>query len=134
MSLIGYQGFNKDLTCLGFQYHVGQTYTMEGSIELCARGFHFCQYPLDVLISYHCSDHVYAKVLAGDQIIKDNTKCVTNCLTIVELLTRDQLVKAMPSYLVRNDGTQEWYHEGLRHRIDGPAVEDAKETRLVCGK
>ena len=129
MSLIGYKGFNKDLTCLGFQYQVGQTYTMQGSIELCARGFHFCQYPLDVLKYYNCSDHVYAKVLAEDHIIKDNTKCVTNRLTILELVTREQLVKAMPSHLVRKDGTQEWYREGLKHRIDGPAAEHANGIR-----
>ena len=136
MSLIGYKGFNKDLTCLDFQYQVGQTHTMTEAIELCARGFHFCQYPLDVLHYYNCEDHVYAKVLARDQIIKDNTKCVTNCLTILELLTREQLVEAMPSHLVRDNGTHEWYVEGKLHRSDGPAVEWSTGTKAwyVDGK
>ena len=136
MSLIGYKGFNKDLTCLGFQYQVGQTYTITGSIELCARGFHFCQYPLDVLHYYNCEDHVYAKVLAEDQIIEDVDKCVTNRLTILELLTREQLVKAMPSHLVRRDGTQEWFVDGHRHRMDELTIECYTGTKewYVKGK
>ena len=27
--MIGYKAFNKDLTCRGFQYEIGQNYSME---------------------------------------------------------------------------------------------------------
>ena len=27
--MIGYKAFNKDLTCKGFQYEIGQTYSMD---------------------------------------------------------------------------------------------------------
>jgi hypothetical protein len=39
----GYKAFNKDLTCRGFQYEIGKTYEMDGEIEICRRGFHFCE-------------------------------------------------------------------------------------------
>ena len=34
-----FKGFNKDLTCRGFQYKVGETYEEEKA-ELCHTGFH----------------------------------------------------------------------------------------------
>ena len=44
-----YKGMNKDMTCHdGFQYEQGKTYEMEGPIEVCERGFHACERPLDV--------------------------------------------------------------------------------------
>ncbi len=37
-----YKVFNSNWTCRGYQYEVGQKYTMEGKPELCERGFHAC--------------------------------------------------------------------------------------------
>jgi hypothetical protein len=48
----GFKGFNKDLTCNGFQYKEGETFEMEGIPERCERGFHFCTEPLDVFRYY----------------------------------------------------------------------------------
>ena len=39
----GYKATEQDLTCRGFQYEIGKTYKMDGYIELCERGFHFCE-------------------------------------------------------------------------------------------
>ena len=39
----GFKAFNKDLTCRGFQYEIGQTYEMKEEPMLCNRGFHFCK-------------------------------------------------------------------------------------------
>ena len=48
----GYKGFDKDMTCLGFQYESGKDYTYDGDIECCRSGFHFCENPLEVLSYY----------------------------------------------------------------------------------
>lgn len=47
-----YKGFNPDMTCRGFQYEVGKEYEIEGDIQVCERGFHACESPLEVLDHY----------------------------------------------------------------------------------
>ena len=47
-----YKGFNPDMTCRGFQYEVGKEYEIEGGIQVCKRGFHACESPLEVLDYY----------------------------------------------------------------------------------
>ena len=42
-----YKGFNKDMTCRGFQYEVGKEYETDKA-ELCESGFHACEAPLRV--------------------------------------------------------------------------------------
>ena len=46
-----YKGFDKDLKCLDFQYEIGKTYE-EPTADLCNRGFHACERPLDVFKYY----------------------------------------------------------------------------------
>ena len=59
-----YKGFDKDMKCRGFQYEEGQTYELpEGEkAELCERGFHACEAPLDCFGYYRPSDSVYHEV------------------------------------------------------------------------
>ena len=46
-----YKGFDKDLKCRDFQYEIGKTYE-EPTAELCEKGFHACEYPLNVFNYY----------------------------------------------------------------------------------
>ena len=50
-----YKGFDKDLKCRDFQYEIGKTYE-EPTAELCKKGFHACEYPLDVFEYYAPGD------------------------------------------------------------------------------
>src|SRR5205807_7037317 len=95
----------------------------ESEIELCQSGFHFCRYPLDVLEYYNEPHSVYARVTALGTVIDGYDKSVTNQIRVDELMSRDQLLNLMPNYIHRLDGTGEWYQKGLRHRLDGPAIE-----------
>lgn len=56
-----YKGFNKDLTCRGFQYKEGETYHAEKA-ELCEEGFHACENPLDCFGYYEPGKAVYHEV------------------------------------------------------------------------
>ena len=56
-----YKGFNKDLTCRGFQYEEGETYHAEKA-ELCKEGFHACESPLDCFDYYEPGKAVYHEV------------------------------------------------------------------------
>ena len=56
-----YKGFNKDMTCRGFQYEEGKTYE-EDNAELCNTGFHACESPLDCFEYYPPGTSVYHEV------------------------------------------------------------------------
>ena len=60
-----YKGFDKDLKCRGFQYKVGKEYK-EGSAELCKKGFHACENPLDTFRYYGPTDSRYCEVDVDD--------------------------------------------------------------------
>ena len=60
-----YKGFNKDMTCRGFQYEAGKTYH-EDKAELCESGFHACLNPIDCLSYYDPAHSVYHEVELDD--------------------------------------------------------------------
>lgn len=51
-----YKGTDKDMKCRGFQYELGKTAEADGDIDLCKRGLHACEMPLDVLGYYAPGD------------------------------------------------------------------------------
>jgi len=72
----GYKGFNKDLACTPGnnkqQYVVGQIYEMDGESKLCSKGFHFCEYPLDVFGYYPPAYSRYCEIEAEPNEQKDS--------------------------------------------------------------
>ena len=50
--MLVYKGTDKDMKCRGFQFELGKEY-VEGEAELCNKGFHGCEYPLDVFSYYN---------------------------------------------------------------------------------
>ena len=89
--MIGYKAFNKDLTCRGFQYEVGQTYSMEESPIPCQRGFHFCKSIAETYEYYSMSDNTrICKIEAlGEVQTNDDKKYCTNVIKILEEITED---------------------------------------------
>ncbi|MGN0554693.1 MAG: hypothetical protein ACI4LI_02210 [Candidatus Fimenecus sp.] len=60
-----YKGFDKNLKCRDFQYEIGKEYE-EDSAELCERGFHACEHPLDCFGYYPPADSRYCEVEIDD--------------------------------------------------------------------
>ena len=89
--MIGYKAFNKDLTCRGFQYEVGQTYSMDESPVPCERGFHFCKSIAETYYYYEMSDNTrICKIEAlGEVQTYDDKKYCTNVIKILEEITED---------------------------------------------
>ena len=87
----GYKVFNPDWTCRGFQYEVGKEYEMEDDgIELCRRGFHFCERLVDCFDYYKFDpNNKIAEVDACGKILthEGDTKCCTNKIRIIRELS-----------------------------------------------
>ena len=60
-----YKGFNPDMTCRGFQYKEGETYTEEKA-SLCNSGFHACEDPVDCFAYYGPAQSVFHEVELDD--------------------------------------------------------------------
>src|SRR4030042_4884285 len=91
-----YKGFNHDMTCRGFQFEIGKTYTHDGEIKLCKSGFHSCEAPLDVW-NFYPPTALFAEVeLDGvsEETHKQDTKRVSKSLTVKAAIAIADLVKA----------------------------------------
>ena len=90
-----YKGFNKDLTCRGYQYEVGKTHIYEGDIQICKQGFHACENPLDVLdTNYNSIDKKYYEVEVDGDIQKEDKKLVCSSIKLTDEIGFIGLFKA----------------------------------------
>ena len=89
-----FKGFNKDLTCRGYQYEEGKEFHTERA-ECCDTGFHACEYPLDCLGYYDPAHSVYHEVELSGEMDKsgDNTKVCATDIKIGARLSIAGLVK-----------------------------------------
>lgn len=103
-AITAYKGFDANWTCApsggnAQTYKVGATYTMDGPIELCARGFHACEYPLDVFGYYPPTGKLAVVELDGvSPERRDDSKVVGSKITIRAQLDIVGLVKAAIEY------------------------------------
>lgn len=90
-----YKGFNKDMTCKGFQFTEGKIYT-ENEAKLCVSGFHACENPLDCFKYYAPGKSVYHEVELEDVSPerRDDTKVVGKTITIGVKVDISQIIKA----------------------------------------
>ena len=101
-SIKTYKGFNKDMTCRGFQYEEGKEYEEE-SVEVCDHGFHACEYPLDCLNYYSPNESVYHEVEQSGKIQKHNegTKVASTKIKIGAEISIAGIVKAAIEYTAK---------------------------------
>ena len=55
-TMTGYKATNADMTSKGHKFEIGKWYEIDGKIELCKRGFHFCVSPSGVYAYYNSTD------------------------------------------------------------------------------
>ena len=96
-----YKGFNADMTCRGFQYKEGETYH-EDIADLCHKGFHACEYPLDVLAYYSPNSSVFHEVELDDvsEQREEDSKVCAKFIKIGAKVDIATLVKATVDYTV----------------------------------
>jgi hypothetical protein len=93
-SMKAFKGFNKDLTCRGYQYEEGKEFHTERA-ECCDTGFHACEYPLDCFGYYDPAHSVYHEVELSGEMDRsgDNTKVCATDIKIGARLSIAGLVK-----------------------------------------
>lgn len=95
----GYKAFDKGLICRKKQY-AENTVFEEDNAEICRKGMHFCENPLDTLDYYPLIDNAgnvieFAEVEALDEVKTDNNKkFCTKKLKIGKKLSLSQFIKA----------------------------------------
>jgi len=97
-----YKGFDKNMQCRGFQFEEGKTYH-EDEAELCKRGFHACENPLDVFGYYTPGKNsIYREVELEDvseERNSDDTKVCAKTIKIGAKLDVAGLCKAHFEYV-----------------------------------
>lgn len=99
--MIAYKGFNKDLTCLGYQFVMGLNITEKANCR--ENGFHCAEDPLDCLSYYSNMDNsVYCIVDAGGDTDEDDSDSKISCteLNIIKQLSREEFFLHGLAYMV----------------------------------
>lgn len=99
--MIVYKGTDKDMKCQGFQFELGKEY-VEEEAELCVKGFHGCEYPLDVFGHYAPADsRFFVADLDGvtDETGGDDTKRVGTKIKLKAEIGIPGIVKAAVEYI-----------------------------------
>lgn len=102
-----YKGFNRDMTCRGFQYEEGKAYKTSKA-KCCDIGFHACENPIDCLRYYEAGQSVYHEVELDGYIDRsgDDTKVAATKIKIGARLDIPALCHAAFEY-VRSKCTNE---------------------------
>ena len=99
-----YKGFDKDLKCRGYQYEIGREYE-EREAEICEKGFHACEYPLDVFGYYDPASSRYCEVdLDANNQTHDDSKRVGKHIKIGAEIGIPGIVKASVEYIKNQVG------------------------------
>ena len=104
----GYKGFDKDLKCRDLQYEVGKEAAVDGDIELCKRGIHFCENPHDIFSYYAPGENNRFAVVEADDVSDerndDDSKRVCKRLTVKAEISVFEICKIAVSTFFENFG------------------------------
>ena len=100
-----FKGFDKNLSCRGYQYEVGKEYETE-SAELCKNGFHACEIPHDVFRYYPPGESRYCKVDldATNETNEDDSKRVGRKILIQKEISAADIAKMSAPAFFENFG------------------------------
>ena len=99
--MIVYKGTDKDMKCRGFQFDLGKEY-VEEEAKLCDKGFHGCEYPLDVFAHYAPADsRFFVADLDGvtDEEAEDDSKRAGTKIKLRAEIGIAGIVKAAVEYI-----------------------------------
>ena len=95
----GYKGMNADMTCRGMPFEAGRRYHVDGKIEVCERGLHFCENLKDVFDYYKKDDNNrFFEVEASGTIKTQGSKSAASDLLIIRELTDIEINRTVYGY------------------------------------
>ena len=95
-----YKGFDKDLKCRGFQYEIGKEYE-EDAADICHKGFHACENPMDVFGYYNPADSRYCEVdLDTNEQTEEDSKRVGKKIKIETEIGLSGLIQAGVKFIL----------------------------------
>ena len=95
-----YKGFDKDLKCRGFQYEIGKEYE-EDAADICHKGFHACENPMDVFGYYNPADSRYCEVdLDANEQTEEDSKRVGKKIKIETEIGLSGLIQAGVKFIL----------------------------------
>lgn len=134
--MIAYKGFDKNLTCLGYQFAMGLNITEKANCR--ENGFHCAEDPLDCLTYYSNMDNsVYCIVDACGDTDEDDSDSKISCteLNIIKQLSREEFFLHGLAYMV--DHPKRRYNSIVKAdkatAYNGYAVVRGPDP-IVCGK
>jgi hypothetical protein len=105
--IIAYKGFNSDLTCLDFQYEVGQNYHHDGEVSLCGSGFHACEHPLHVLKYYDARQSRFCEVRLAGKVERGEDKLCSASIEIQAEISLGQLIERAVEFVTARANSAE---------------------------
>ena len=109
----GYKGMEHDMTCRGMQYKLGKSHHVDGEIELCENGSHFCENLIDVFDYYSRNDsNRFFEIEAAGDIKTDGKKSVSSDMTILRELSEIEVNRCYYSDSGYGNGNGNGYGSG----------------------
>ena len=138
--MIVYKGTDKDMKCLDFQFELGKEYE-EAEAKLCYKGFHGCEYPLDVFAHYAPADsRFFVADLDGvtDEMESDDTKRVGTKIKLRAEIGIPGIVKAAVEYIKEkaessDNQTGDWSAATNTGYWSAATVEGKESVAIVTG-
>ena len=138
--MIVYKGTDKDMKCRDFQFELGKEYE-EAEAKLCYKGFHGCEYPLDVFAHYAPADsRFFVADLDGvtDEMESDDTKRVGTKIKLRAEIGIPGIVKAAVEYIKEkaessDNQTGDWSAATNTGYWSAATVEGKESVAIVTG-
>jgi hypothetical protein len=133
------KGFNRDLTCRGFQFEIGKEYSVTGKVEPCSNGFHACPTdtvdPLRVFGFYAPGQSRYCVVDQGGEIVPHgDDKAASSTIFIRREIGIGEIVeRAVKFRLDRAKATGETSNSGTRGTASNSGDGGAASNSGYCG-
>jgi hypothetical protein len=91
------KGFDKNLSCRGFQFEIGKTYEVKGKVKACSNGFHSCPSdeetsPLAVFEYYPPAMSRYCEVQADGKTDRQGNKIASAKITVGVEITLHEMI------------------------------------------